>query len=304
MRFAARVDFDAIEKAKNGSRRFSGVLYGGGVITDHGWWDAVAFDLSSLSVTTPLPLLLQHDSDRSIGVVDWADASDGSLRVAGMLFTGIEPEADKVAAKADAGMPWQMSVGIFPGAIEEVQAGAVINGRTVDRSTHVFRRSRVREGSFVAVGADASTSAAVFNAGGTQRVPLITHPPQEPHMSDDTNQAALAAMTTERDTEKARADAAETKLAELQGQFAAQARAERETAVKALLGDEFSAEAAEPYMSMQPAQFAAVQARETAMRRRLPGGFTAEQATAGAGCDALHNSPLLASARQMFGIKA
>lgn len=275
--FAAQVSLDAAQAGA--PRRFSGVAYGGGVITDHGWWDAVAFDLAGLQAPTPMPLLLQHDHDRAIGVIDTADASSGQLRIGGRIFVG-DPEADRVIAKADAGMPWQMSVGIFPDAIEEVQAGAVVNGQAVGRATHVFRKSRVREASFVAVGADGSTHATVFNQAGGCRAPLIY--PQESSMADDNREAALAAMTTERDAERTRADAAEAALAALQAQFAARERAERETAVRQMLGDEFSAEAAAPYMDMTPVQFGAVQAAFGALRSKLPAGFTAEQARSGA----------------------
>lgn len=286
--FAAPVLMEAAPASgAAGPRRFSGVAYGGGVITDHGWWDAVAFDLAGLQAATPMPLLLQHDPDRAIGVID-AVVNDGAqLAISGRLFTGTEPEADRVAAKADAGMPWQLSVGIYPDAIEELPAGsgAVINGRALAGKAHVFRRSRVRETSFVALGADSATSATVFNLhGGPRRVPLLAHQPttEAGSMSttDTTDTAAqLAALTAERDAEKARADRATADLAALQAQFTARERTEREAAVRALLGEAFSAEAAQPFLEMSAAQFAAAQALAKATAQRLPPGFTAEQAT-------------------------
>lgn len=118
-------------------------------------------------------------------------------------------------------------------------------------------------------------------------------------MADTTDTAAaLAAMTAERDAatalaaaEKTRADQLAADLADLQNKFAARDRAERESAVKQLLGDEFSADAAKPYMDMTPEQFGAVQAGFAALRSKLPAGFTAEQATGGAGAitpEAIH----------------
>lgn len=107
----------------------------------------------------------------------------------------------------------------------------------------------------------------------------------------DTNDtaAALAAMTAERDAatalaaaEKTRADKLAADLADLQGKFAARDRAERESAVKQLLGEEFSADAAKPYMDMTPEQFGAVQAGFAALRSKLPAGFASEQAKGGA----------------------
>jgi len=258
--------------ASSGPRRFSGVAYGGGVITDHPYWDAVAFDLAGLKASAPMPLLLQHDQDQPIGVVDSVINDGTQLVIAGSLFTGIEPAADKLAAKADAGMPWQMSVGLWPEAMEEIQAGALINGRPVTSATKVMRRARVRETSFVALGADSSTSAMVFNQqSGGCRVPFTASTTGEPNMSDP-NADDLAAVTAQRDALQAQFDA-------LQAQFSARQKAEREAAVKELLGEDFTAEKAAPYLDMTDVQFAAVKAQMLTFRARLPQGFTSEQAT-------------------------
>jgi hypothetical protein len=54
----------------------------------------VVFDLAGLQANVPLPLplllplLLQHDPDRANGVIESADAGDGTLRIAGRLFSG------------------------------------------------------------------------------------------------------------------------------------------------------------------------------------------------------------------------
>ncbi len=182
-------------------------------------------------------------------------------------------------------MPWQMSVGIFPDAIEEVQAGSstTVNGRAVAGRVHVFRKSRVREASFVAVGADSMTSAHVFGgAEAARRVPLIDSAGGRTMPEQIDPAAALAAMTAERDAERTRAEASERERDQLREQFAARDLAERETAVRALLGEEFSAEKAAPYLDMTPVQFAAVQAAVGSVRSKLPPGFTSEQAHSGA----------------------
>ncbi len=284
MRFVAAVQMSAAEGGA-ADRRFDGVAYGGGVITDHGWWDAVAFDLTGLTAAVPLPLLLQHDQDRAIGVIDRVENTGTELRVGGRLFTAIEPEAARVAAKADAGMPWQMSVGIFPDAIEEIAAGrsTTVNGRDVAGRAHVFRKSRVREASLVAIGADSATGAHVFGgAEAARRVPFIDFTGGCTMHENIDPAAALAQMTAERDAERARAEAAERERDQLREQFAARERSDREAAVRAMLGEEFSAEHAAPYLEMTPAQFAAVQAAVGSARSRLPQGFTAEQGRGGA----------------------
>lgn len=282
--FAVPVQLQAAQEAA--PRRFAGVAYGGGVIKDHAWWDAVAFDLAGITAAAPMPLLLQHDQSNVIGVIDQVTNDGAQLAIAGKLFTGIEPAADSVAAKADAGAPWQMSVGIFPDRIEELQAGAsaVINGRQVTGSAHVFRAARVREVSFVALGADGSTAANVFSQQGASAVAVPVFSTGDRSMSDNTvTPEAIAAVTAERDAATARADKAEAELADLRGRFEARERDERQTAVKDLLGEDYSAEAAAPYLSMTPEQFAAVGKQLGALRSKLPAGFTAEQATAGQG---------------------
>ena len=280
--FAVPLQLAAADPAAN-ERRFSGVAYGGGVITDHAAWDAIGFDLTGITARAPMSLLLQHDSERVIGVIDQVNNDGAQLTIGGRLFTGIDADAAMVAAKADAGTPWQMSVGIFPepGQTERVLPGAAysFNGRTHTGPAHVFRKSRVREVSFVALGADHTTRASVFNKNAGP-ITLTTFTTGAPNMANP-DTAALDAVTAAAAAEKTRADTAEAALAALQAQFAARERTERETAVKALLGDEFSAEKAAPYLDMTPVQFTAVQTAMGALRSRLPEGFTAEQATKG-----------------------
>lgn len=277
--FAAALQFAAADAGAT-ERRFSGVAYGGGVITDHAAWDAVGFDLAGVTAAAPLNLLFQHDSERVIGVIDQVTNDGMSLSIGGRLFTGIDADAAMVAAKADAGTPWQMSVGIFPDSIEAVQPGATyaLNGQTHPGPAHVFRKARVREVSFVALGADGTTSASVFSQGAAP-VTVSTFTTGAPNMADLSNTDDLSAAVA---TQTARADAAEAALAALQAQFSARERTEREAAVKLILGDAFTAEKAAPYLDMTPVQFAAVQSVIASIGAKLPPGFTAEHATQGA----------------------
>lgn len=283
-------------------RRFSGIAYGGDVITDHGWWDRVVFDLDGLQTPAKMPALLEHEGSRSVGVIEEAVVADGKFSVAGDLFTGIDPDADAVAAKADAGMPWQMSVRIFPESIEEVRSGAsvLVNGRTFAGPLHVFRRNRVREVSFCAVGADGSTSAQVFNGGAPSRIPLLTTEGAS-EMTTQTTGQDVAAITAERDAALAKLADLQGKFDELNAQFTARQKAEREAAVKELMGEAFNAESAKPFMDMTEAQFAAVKSMKPA--GGLPASFTAEQATEGGAPNDIESSVLVQSARTMFGAR-
>lgn len=161
----------------NPERRLTGVAYSGGMVTDQGYWSRLVIDLNSLSVDTPIPLLLNHDRDETVGMVTTATTQAGNLGIEAKLFSDCDDEAAEIAAKADKGFPWQLSVGIWPNSIEDVPAGNDIslNGQTFTGPVTVFRGGRVREVSVVAIGADHRTSATVLNAGEQFEIPIITH---------------------------------------------------------------------------------------------------------------------------------
>lgn len=146
-------------------RTFSAIAYSGGVITDH-WMGPCLFDLSSTEADPPIPLLHEHCPEHVIGQVDEsAIASD--IRVSGKLYSNMDEHAMGIAGKADSGHAWQMSVGIYPGSVEEYAAGAIaaVNGLSIPGPLTVFRGNRIREVSVCAVGADPRTSLQVFSAG-------------------------------------------------------------------------------------------------------------------------------------------
>jgi len=180
-------------------RTLTGVAYSGGIVTDHGYWSRLVIDLASASLTPPIPLLSCHEHDDSVGVVTAATQQAGGLAIEAVLFASIDEDAADIAAKADRGFPWQLSVGIWPDSIEEVQAGASIqlNGQSFQGPLTVFRNSRIREVSVVPVGADSRTSAAVLSAGESISIPVISH-------EDDTMNL----------------DEAKAKIAELEGKLA------------------------------------------------------------------------------------
>ena len=156
-------------------RTLTGVAYGGGKVTDHGWWDNLVLDLASMTIDTPIPLLSCHDQDDSIGIVTDASTVGNRLSISARLFADIDDDAAEIAAKADKGFPWQLSVGIFPQSIEEVLPGAdiLLNGTVFQGPLTIFRNARIREVSVLAVGADNKTSATILSAD----IPRITHIP-------------------------------------------------------------------------------------------------------------------------------
>lgn len=309
--FAAQALLSPAEGDK--PRRFSGVAYGGGLIRDHWAWDAVGFDLAGLQAATPMPLLLEHGE--TVGVINQVENTGTELRIAGELFTGIEPEADRIAAKADRGMPWQMSVGIFPDEIAALAPGAEsnLNGKPIQGPAHIFRSSRVRETSICAVGADSATRAQVFD--GAQRGPrtfAVSHfsatPKGAAAMTQAQQQAADAAdmdtLKAENDALKAANATLRTDVDALKAQFAAGVKTARTALLKQKLGDKFSAEKVEPLLALDDAAFNAAVEFMAQPGSSLPAGFTREQAAGGEAGDDASKSVLVQSARQMFNVKA
>lgn len=158
-------------------RLLTGIAYSGELVTDHGYWSRLLIDLSSITVDTPIPLLVNHDPYETVGMVTVATTQAGNLGIEARLFADVDDDAAEIAAKADKGFPWQLSVGIWPDSIEEVPAGydIALNGRLFQGPVTIFRGGRVREVSVVALGADHQTSATVLNVGDSFDIPLITH---------------------------------------------------------------------------------------------------------------------------------
>lgn len=285
-RFFAPADLQAM--TESGDRSFTGIAYSGEVITDH-YLAPVGFDLATMSIPTPLPVLFGHEDDEAVGVVDTSEIGD-DCRLSGRLFAEIDQRAAEIVAKAGRGLPWGMSLRIIPGAIEEVPAGVAytLNGRNVIGPLTVFKNSRVREVSFCSVAADQRTSAAVFSGSDQLNIEVNT-------MADENNQdrikeletklndlaAKFASAQTEAAAEKARADAAEAALQKISSD---QRKAGVQELFKAM-GKEYSDEAAAPYMGMNAEQFAAVKEAVSVVvsKREIPAELFRHQATEGSG---------------------
>lgn len=248
LRFSAPAAFAAGEG--DDLRRVEGVAYSGEVVTGHWYWDAVVFDLSGVEDSGRLPLLVDHDPGKRVGFTELQIGADMRLSGGRLLNT---PRGQEIAAEADQGFPWQLSVFIQPTRIERVQAGerATINGREVLGPVTVFRASRVREVSFTPTGADHRTQATVFSTGnGVKPMPGEV----------DTLKEQVAKLSADLAAANARAEAAEGKEREAR----LSARKDKVTALFAAIGREVKDEAIAPYLALDEAQFAAVSADLTA----------------------------------------
>lgn len=140
------------------SRTVKGTAYSGNPILNHPSWGNVIFDLSSTRSEQVIPLLLQHNSGRIAGYTDYVTIGD-SIIFSGSLLQSTDA-GQEIVKLSEQGFPWQMSVHIQPEYTINV-AGEIVNGQRFTGT--VFKKSVIREISFCPVGADANTSARLFN---------------------------------------------------------------------------------------------------------------------------------------------
>ncbi len=221
-------------------RKFKGVAYAGGRVDGHWYWgrSGVVFDLDGIEIDKPTALLEEHFSSGRVGVVKQVSTT-GKIEVEGDFLSNTK--AKEIVQDSDDGFPFQMSMYIDPGSIEEVSNGksVVVNGQTFEGPITVFRQNRIREFTICTTGADRNTSINAFS--GKQQT-----------KQEDINVTELEqAKEAQKQAEKQRDDA----LAEL-NKFKADQRAENIASLQKELNTTFSAEDLKSYTDMDDAVFA------------------------------------------------
>lgn len=196
-------------------RNFSGIAYSGQPVAD-GRGSPIVIDLATLSLPKSCPVLLGHDRDRRVGVCRLAVTGE-ALTCEGYLLAN--DDALALAADADEGFPWQLSVHAQPASTEEVKLGGQIqvNGQTLSGPLTIFRHAAIRELSFTPTGVDPNTQASVWSS----KPPPVHQPEEAPTMSQiEDAQAQLAQLSADIVALRqavadatARAETAETALA-------------------------------------------------------------------------------------------
>lgn len=155
-------DVEAAE-GKPSLRRFAIVAYTGGSMQLWGWRHPVVIDLAGLDVgAKSRPVLMDHDSRLIVGHSTGIDVTDSQIRLSGVV-SGTGQAAQEIVESSRNGFPWQASIGASARRYEEVKAGekVAVNGREFTGPVYVIRAATLREVSFVALGADDNTEAAV-----------------------------------------------------------------------------------------------------------------------------------------------
>lgn len=231
-----------IPKAEDGKKRtFKGTAYAGGRVDGHWYWGrtGVVFDLDGIEIPVPTPLLGEHFSTSRVGVVKSVSANQ-DIKVEGDFLSN--PEAQQFVQDSDDGFPFQMSMFIDPGSIEEVGQGVsvTVNGQSFTGPVAVFRNNRIREFTICSTGADRNTAIKAFSG----------KPSQQPQQ-EDTKVTELEQLKADNQQLKTERDNA---LNELK-QFKADKRNDDISALEKELKTQFSAEDKAAYTAMDDASF-------------------------------------------------
>ncbi len=269
-----------IEASGDLPRQFAGVAYSGGVIPGYGYYGDVAIELSSLKAPTkPIFALVNHDTNQRAGKT--LITNTGALIEVLGSFSLSTPAGQQVAAEFSEGAPWEFSVGL-QAEVEtfEKPRTLTVNGQTVTIDA-LFKNASVREVSFVPAGADPHTQAVAFGLLTSVESTMDNNSEQLAAVSALNADLQVKLSTLQDDHAKtvadlqmklsqeakahleavAQANTLKDELAALKDELAAFKAEVRLNAVKALFSDlhrEFSADAAQPYIEMSEASFAAV----------------------------------------------
>lgn len=160
---AAEISIHAAKDGEDAKRpTFSMKAYNGGLLRLGGFYRPVVIDLSGLTASPRVPILLDHSSDQIVGQAQEVEIGARGVKLSGVI-TGEDQHATKVTSHARNGFEWQASVGVDVQKFESVGENSTVkvNDRSFDGPLLVARKGRLREVSFVAVGADETASAKV-----------------------------------------------------------------------------------------------------------------------------------------------
>ena len=166
LNFTAQTSFD-VEAAGDGEAsslpKFRMVAYTGAPMRIAAWRHPVILDLAGLAIPSQSrPIRFGHDPLAGVGHTDSIRVEAGQLVAAGLVSRDTSA-AREVVVSSKNGFPWQASVGASVDEFEFIRDGqnVTVNGRQHSGPLDVVRRSTLGEISFVDLGADGGTSAAI-----------------------------------------------------------------------------------------------------------------------------------------------
>lgn len=127
------------------------------------FYNPVILDLGGIKAQSEtMPALLDHETSQIVGQTDSVTIGTDGVDFTGVIM-GEDKASQRVIALAKNGFKWQASIGANIIRQEFLKTGekAQVNGREVAGPLTIVRESRLFEISFVALGADSATTAAV-----------------------------------------------------------------------------------------------------------------------------------------------
>lgn len=125
------------------------------------WRGPVVVDISGIETDGVVPVHREHNPDRPVGHAT-VSLNSGRITAEG-LFSVPGEDTDTVLTAGRRGFPWKASIGLGDMRYQRITAGnrVTVNGRQFDGPILVVRAARLNEISFVTIGGDSQTSAAV-----------------------------------------------------------------------------------------------------------------------------------------------
>lgn len=151
-------------KAKEGVDQLTMVVYSGGIIKGHWYWDNLAIDLTGMSFPkAKYPVLENHDQSRKLAFSKKPKIDSGALVIDDAEFVDT-PESEEFRKLSKQGFPYESSCYCKPTVIERVADGAKVdvNGMAVKGPATVWRKCIFKEASACVFGWDSNTKATAF----------------------------------------------------------------------------------------------------------------------------------------------
>jgi phage head maturation protease len=145
-------------------KKFSIEAYTGSAIRQAWSAEPIVIDLAGMKYKQKIPIVMGHEYTMAsiLGQATSVRAENGRLYVEGEILADSDL-ARQVTALAEKGFAWQASVGADVMRHQKVAAGeqVTVNGQTFIGPVRIVKASKLREVSFVTLGADDATSARI-----------------------------------------------------------------------------------------------------------------------------------------------
>lgn len=148
------------------SPKFTMLAYTGKPINLAYWDYPVVIDIDGIEIRSQrMPIRLQHDVNKGVGHTERITKTQSSLTAEGYISRET-PWARDVVLSSKKGFPWQASIGADVLSVVFVPEGEKVmaNNQVIEGPVYYIDKSRLAEISFVDLGADEDTAAAVAAA--------------------------------------------------------------------------------------------------------------------------------------------